>query len=73
MNVRLPDEMVQFIDQLVADGVAKNRTSAIAASVEREMRARRALRDVRILEASGTDDDLDVLVEWAGQRTIIED
>ncbi len=62
--VRLPDEMVKFLDSVVAAGRAPSRAAVVTSAIEREMRRLLAERDVEILESGGTVDDLDVLVAW---------
>lgn len=71
--VRLPDDMVAFLDQSVADGRAPSRAALVASAVEREMRRLVAEQDARILRAQGTADDLDDLVEWAHGNVVVED
>lgn len=63
--VRLPDEMVAFLDREVAAGHAASRAELVGAALEREMRRRAAQRDVEILRRRGSADDLDVLVDWS--------
>jgi Arc/MetJ-type ribon-helix-helix transcriptional regulator len=55
--VRLPDEVVAFLDAEVEAGRARSRADLIGRALQRELRRRRAADDVaRILAA----DDLDV-------------
>lgn len=67
--VRLPDDVVAFLDEAVSRGQASSRAALVAAALEREMRRQAAERDAAILRQVGPDDDLDALVDWAGQRT----
>ncbi|WP_138757550.1 ribbon-helix-helix domain-containing protein [Modestobacter altitudinis] len=60
--VRLPEELVRFIDQLVADGRASSRAAAVSQALQRERRRELAARDAAIL-AGGPSDDLDGLAE----------
>lgn len=62
--VRLPTELVEFLDRAVADGVAPSRAAIVTSALEREMRRVIAERDAAILRASGSADDLDSLVAW---------
>lgn len=71
--IRLPDDMVAFLDQSVAAGAASSRAALVARAVEREMRLLHAERDAEILRERGAADDLDELVEWASTRTTFED
>jgi Arc/MetJ-type ribon-helix-helix transcriptional regulator len=67
--VRLPDDMVQFLDQLVADGKAPSRASVVERALAREFRRLIAARDAAILAAAGTgtEPDLDGLAEYAAR------
>ena len=71
--VRLPDEMVAFLDRVVATGKAPSRAALIAAAVEREMRRQAAEQDARILRENGPADDLDELVQWSSTHLEVED
>lgn len=71
--VRLPEEMVEFLDRSVSNGEVASRAALVAAAVEREMRARAAERDADLLRAHGTEDDLDALVDWSVAHGVIED
>lgn len=71
--VRLPDEMVLFLDQAVASGQAPSRAALVASAVEREMRRLAAERDAQILRDQGAADDLDELVQWSSTRLDLED
>jgi Arc/MetJ-type ribon-helix-helix transcriptional regulator len=70
--VRLPDDIVEFIDQLVDAGQASSRASVVARAVDRERRRRVAERDAAILAQAGADPDLDRLAEYAA-RTPLDD
>ncbi len=63
--VRLPDELVEFVDALVASGDARSRASVVERALERELRLRIAERDATILRGGAVDDDLDALATWA--------
>lgn len=71
--VRLPDEMVAFLDEAVASGRARSRAAVVAAALEREMRRAVAERDAEILREHGPENDLDPLVDWAVQHVEIAD
>lgn len=62
ITVRLPDDLVAFVDSEVASGVVTSRADAVARALVRERRRRTALADVAILRAGVQDDDLDGLV-----------
>jgi Arc/MetJ-type ribon-helix-helix transcriptional regulator len=71
--VRLPDEMVAFLDRTVATGKASSRAALVAAAVEREMRRQAAEQDAQALRQHGADDDLDDLVQWSNTHIEVED
>lgn len=71
--VRLPDEMVAFLDRTVATGKASSRAALVAAAVEREMRRQTAEQDARVLRQHGAADDLDDLVQWSSTHIEVED
>ena len=60
--VRLPDELVEFVDRLVSDGRAPSRAAVVSRALHRELRREAAARDAAILAAADqTDDDMDDL------------
>lgn len=63
--VRLPDDIVEFIDRLVGEGVESSRAAVVSKAIEHERRRERAVRDVQILTNSVTSDDLDELAKYA--------
>ncbi|WP_100497732.1 ribbon-helix-helix domain-containing protein [Geodermatophilus chilensis] len=69
--VRLPEELVEFIDRLVTDGRAPSRAAVVSQALQRERRRELAARDAAIL-AAAEDDDLDALAEHAA-RTPLDD
>lgn len=62
--VRLPDEMVAFLDRAVAQGKVPSRAALVSSALEREMRRQAAEADAAILRQQGAADDLDPLVDW---------
>ncbi len=70
--VRLPDEMVAFLDHSVATGKVSSRAALVASAVEREMRRLAAEQDAQILRTHGAADDLDDLVAWTATRATVE-
>ena len=71
--IRLPEEMVAFLDKAVADGKATSRAALVSAAVEREMRRQAAETDAAILRNQGAADDLDSLVKWTTSQIDITD
>lgn len=64
--VRLPDDIVAFIDNLVATDQAPSRAAVVLRALQREQRRAIAARDAEILAATKNDpDDLDGLAAWA--------
>ena len=70
--VRLPHEMVAFLDRSVATGRATSRAALVATAVEREMRRQAAEHDAAILRR-GAADDLDDLVVWTASHVDVGD
>ena len=71
--VRLPEEVVAFLDKAVAEGKATSRAALVSAAVEREMRRQAAETDAAILRKAGAADDLDSLVNWTTSHIDIAD
>ncbi|MGB3954276.1 MAG: antitoxin [Brooklawnia sp.] len=71
--IRLPDEMVAFLDYTVAAGKAPSRAALVARALEREMRRQAAEQDVKILRQEGAANELDDLVEWTVGHMSVED
>lgn len=63
--VRLPDDLVEFVDDLVRHGDAPSRAAVVARALRRERRQAAAARDAEILARTGLDADLDSLAEHA--------
>lgn len=65
ITVRLPDELVDFIDGVVGSRAERSRAAVIIRALERERRAAIAARDAEILARTRPDADLAGLVEHA--------
>jgi Arc/MetJ-type ribon-helix-helix transcriptional regulator len=65
--VRLPDDMVAFLDRLVAEGRAPSRASVVERALAREIRRQIAARDAAILAGMEPDADLDSLADYAAR------
>jgi len=61
--VRLPDDIVKFVDELVSEGKASSRAAVVNRALERERRRALAARDVAILSGAGDDPDMESLAE----------
>jgi Arc/MetJ-type ribon-helix-helix transcriptional regulator len=70
--VRLPEELVQFVDRLVSEGKAPSRAAVVSRALERERRREVAARDVAILAAGDDVDEFDALAQHAA-RTSLDD
>jgi Arc/MetJ-type ribon-helix-helix transcriptional regulator len=64
--VRLPEDLVAFIDRLVGEGRAPSRAAVVSQALRRERRREMAARDAAILASDG-DDDMDALAEHAAR------
>ena len=62
--VRLPDDLVAYVDSLVSEG-AGSRAAVVARALNLYQQQLRGERDARILEESGDYDDFDELVGHA--------
>lgn len=65
--VRLPDDMVERLDSIVAGGQAPSRAAVIERALAREFRRLLAARDAEILAQAADDGDLDSLAEFAAR------
>lgn len=72
LTVRLPEELVAFVDGCVAGGASTSRAAVIAAALERERRRLIAERDAAILAGSHDLDDLDDLAAYAARVPLTE-
>jgi Arc/MetJ-type ribon-helix-helix transcriptional regulator len=63
--VRLPDDLVEFVDSVVTAGGARSRAAVVARALERERRRAVAERDAAILARTGPDPELAGLAEHA--------
>ena len=63
--VRLPDELVAFIDDVVESGSERSRAAVVTRALERERRRLIAARDAEVLARMGPDHELDALAGYA--------
>ena len=61
--VRLSDELVDFVDELVDSGAERSRAAVVTRALERERRRAVAARDAEILGRTGPDQELAGLAE----------
>jgi Arc/MetJ-type ribon-helix-helix transcriptional regulator len=65
ITVRLPDDIVEFIDGVVSDGNATSRAAVVSHALERERRRQIAAKDAAILAKARGDHDMDDLTDYA--------
>lgn len=65
--VRLPDDIVAFVDELVRDGKASSRAGVVTRALERERSRQTATRDAEILAGIGRDADMDDLADYVAR------
>jgi Arc/MetJ-type ribon-helix-helix transcriptional regulator len=63
--VRLPDELVAFVDEMVESGAERSRAAVVTRALTRERRRAVAVRDAEILARVGPDPELQGLAEHA--------
>jgi Arc/MetJ-type ribon-helix-helix transcriptional regulator len=63
--VRLPEELVEFVDEIVDSGSGRSRAAVVTRALERERRRLVAARDAEILARTGPDPELAGLAEYA--------
>lgn len=72
--VRLPDELVAYVDLAVASGRVKSRAELVSRLIARDARRQRAEDDLQLLIKAGALEDLDALaMVKATSATPIED
>ena len=65
--VRLPNQLVEFIDKRVQEGSAPSRAAVVAEALEREVRRALAERDAAILSRADEHDEMDALAAYAAR------
>jgi Arc/MetJ-type ribon-helix-helix transcriptional regulator len=68
--VRLPDELLAYLDQQVASGDAPSRAAVVTRALERERRRDVAERDARIYAGAAGPGELDDLAAWAASQPL---
>ena len=72
--VRLPDELVAYVDQAVAAGRVKSRAELVSRLIARDARRQRAEEDLqRLLEAGALEDPESLAMARATSATQIDD
>jgi Arc/MetJ-type ribon-helix-helix transcriptional regulator len=70
ITVRLPDELVHFVDEQIAEGAVASRAEAVTRALIRERRRQTALADVAILRQGGDDPDMVAIGEYTATHPI---
>lgn len=70
LTVRLPDDIVEFIDRMVEDGRGRSRAAVVAQAVDRERRRDLATRDATILAGSTDESGWDSLASHVARSAI---
>jgi Arc/MetJ-type ribon-helix-helix transcriptional regulator len=65
--VRLPDELVAFVDEVVESGAERSRAAVVSRALSRERRRAIAARDAETLSRTGPDPVLRGLAEHAAR------
>lgn len=68
--VRLSDELVEFVDQVVEAGGARSRAAVVTRALERERRRAVAERDAEILARTAADPELEGLAGYARRQPL---
>jgi Arc/MetJ-type ribon-helix-helix transcriptional regulator len=68
--VRLPDDIVAFVDEQVSSGAATSRAAVVARALEHERRRAAAERDAAIYQAAARPHDFDELATWTAAQPI---
>lgn len=68
--VRLPDQIVSELDDLIASGEAPSRASVIERALRRELRRYLYEREAKILANATPDPELDAWVSWASRTPL---
>lgn len=71
--VRLPDDLVAFVDDMVDSGFERSRAAVVTRALKRERRRVTAARDAEILARSGPDPQLEGLAEYAATQRVTPD
>ena len=67
--VRLPDELVEFVDHAVESGSASTRAAVVRQALERERRRAAAEMDAKILARTGPDPELAGLADHVARSS----
>ncbi|OLO61243.1 hypothetical protein BKH23_06865 [Actinomyces oris] len=68
ITVRLPGDLVSFLDEAVSDGRVLSRAALVTQASERKMHRQAAVNGAGVLERQGISDELDELVMAGGRQ-----
>jgi Arc/MetJ-type ribon-helix-helix transcriptional regulator len=70
ITIRVPEDLVSYADQLVAEGAVQNRTAAVVEALRQMRKQREDEREVDILKemAGNPDPELEGFNRWAWQQ-----
>ena len=70
VTVRLPDELVAFMDDQVAGEKARSRADVVTRALRRELRRQTVMRDAEIYASTEPDPDMNALAQWASKHPV---
>ncbi|MEP6841959.1 MAG: hypothetical protein ABJA11_00470 [Pseudolysinimonas sp.] len=68
--VRLPDELVEFVDELVSSGRFESRAAVVTRELRRLQRRLIAERDAEIYRTEGDDPEMVAIAEYTSQHPV---
>lgn len=68
--LRLPEDLVEFIDEVVASGRFESRAALVTRELRRFQRRVVAERDAEIYRLEGDDPELMAIVEWTSKHPV---
>lgn len=68
--VRLPDDLVEFLDEVVASGRFESRAAVVTRELRRFQRRVAAERDAEIYRTLGEDPELVVITEYMSEHPV---
>lgn len=68
--VRLPDDIVAFLDAQVSSGAAPSRAAVVTRALQRERRRAAAERDAAIYAVAAESGDVSELATWAAKQAM---
>jgi len=70
ITVRIPSELVSFLDDLVARGEADSRAAAVTRGLRRYEQHLGGLRDAEIYRTTGPDPELEAWARWSTEHPV---